>query len=174
MPAGATYTNIATTTLASASNTVSFTSISNSYTDLLVVFDGFAATTSGESVACQFNSDNGSNYSYNQMSGTGTGVQSVINPTAQFPWLSGNYLGMDTSSSHKRNFMLHIYNYADTSYYKSAVAQFSAPSGVSPGTCITGVQWRNTAAITSIQIKISGTAQFAIGSIFTLFGIARA
>ena len=40
MAAGATYEPISTTTLGSNTNTVSFTSISSAYTDLIFVFEG--------------------------------------------------------------------------------------------------------------------------------------
>ena len=65
MAAGATYYPIATTTLSSATNSVSFSSISGSYTDIVIVFNG-AASTSGVTCNVQFNSDTGTNYSTTQ------------------------------------------------------------------------------------------------------------
>ena len=61
MPASNTYEPIATTTLTSAVSSVSFGSIPQTYTDLILV-NYFATTTVNEDAYVQFNSDTASNY----------------------------------------------------------------------------------------------------------------
>jgi hypothetical protein len=70
-----TYEPIATTTLGSAAADVTFTSISGTYTDLVLV----AVTqigSSGDYLGVQFNSDTGTNYSRTRLSGNGTSASS--------------------------------------------------------------------------------------------------
>ena len=78
MAAGRTYTPIATTTLAANTQTITFSSISGSYTDLVLIINlkGNATnTTSG----MRFNSDTASNYSATAISGDSTGAFSWRN-----------------------------------------------------------------------------------------------
>ena len=70
MPAGSTYTPLSTTTLGSAQATVTFSSISGSYTDLVLVMNTIG-TSAGGDVQVQFNSDTASNYSCTILYGTG-------------------------------------------------------------------------------------------------------
>ena len=65
MAAGSTYTPIATTTLGSAASSVTFSSISGSYTDLILITNPSSATTD-QSIYVQFNADTGTNYSMSQ------------------------------------------------------------------------------------------------------------
>ena len=62
MAAGATYTQIATTTLGSSQSTITFSSISGAYTDLVLVVT--AKVSSATDLWVRANSDSGSNYSY--------------------------------------------------------------------------------------------------------------
>jgi len=64
-----TYTPIATQTLGSATGTVTFTSISGSYTDLVLVITG--NTNNPTNPVLQFNGDTTTNYSHTYISGTG-------------------------------------------------------------------------------------------------------
>ena len=67
----ATYDCIATTTLSSAQSSVTFSSISGSYTDLIIISDAILAS-GNDALGLRFNSDSGSNYSYTFMYGNGT------------------------------------------------------------------------------------------------------
>ena len=62
MAAGSTYTPLATSTLGSAAASVTFSSISGSYTDLVLVIS-CAQSAAGGGLRFQFNSDTGGNYS---------------------------------------------------------------------------------------------------------------
>jgi hypothetical protein len=71
----ATYEKIATTTLGSASATITFSSISSAYTDLRLVIT--ALQGSGNNIALRFNSDSGTNYSRTRLIGNGTSATST-------------------------------------------------------------------------------------------------
>jgi len=78
MPASSTYTPIATTTLGSGAASVTFSSISGSYTDLVLVgqFTGSAANNQVSIRVGNGSVDTGSNYSFTQVYGTGSATAS--------------------------------------------------------------------------------------------------
>jgi hypothetical protein len=70
-----TYDLIASNVLGTATSSVSFTSISGSYRDLIIVVNGLG--NGGEINAdLRFNSDSGNNYSFVRMRGSGTAASS--------------------------------------------------------------------------------------------------
>ena len=157
-----TYEPIATTTLGSAAADVTFTSISGTYTDLVLV----AVTqigVSGDYLGVQFNSDTGSNYSRTRLSGNGTSASSERD-TSQ---VRLNFYAQPTS-----NFAVNkidIFNYANTTTFKSVLCRTDQAS-LSTNAYV-GL-YRSTSAITSI--KLIGPGNFSSGSTFTLYGIASA
>jgi len=175
MAAGSTYTPIATTTLGSAQASVTFSSISGSYTDLVLVGVGYNGAADGYVPRMQFNSDTGTNYSLTDLYGSGTTAGSA-RLSNQSNILLGYIAAWDTTSTQIGMFTAQIMNYSNTTTYKTALSRFSQASGTSSGVdAIVGL-WRNTSAITSIKILgDTGASQtFASGSTFTLYGIAAA
>ena len=67
-----TYATIATTTLGTAAASVTFSSISGSYTDLVLVVSPISNSGTGVDNSIQFNSDTGSNYSLTGLYGNGS------------------------------------------------------------------------------------------------------
>jgi len=160
----ATYDCIAKETLSSAQSSVTFSSISGSFTDLIVV-QTFPNTEVYGYTRFRFNSDSGSNYSstyFYEYNGVTSGRQS--NTTS---------ISLGTSSfMSNSNCITHIQNYSNTTTNKTIVsrANFGLTSG-DPREVWVGVGlWRNTSAITSIELSIN-TGTYASGSTFTLYGI---
>jgi hypothetical protein len=165
MPAGSTYTPIATTTLGGNQTTVDFTSISGAYTDLVLVFNGTNATSSN-GMRLRFNSDTGSNYSETYIYGNGTSALSTRG-TSQ----TSVQVGGDVGSS-RATVIVSINNYSNTTTFKTTLGR-----GSSAGTLVDATVglWRDTSAITAIQCRLgAGTSNFSTGSTFTLYGIAAA
>lgn len=162
----ATYEPIATTTLGSDTATVDFTSISGSYTDLVIV--GNLGITSSQYPWIRFNSDTGSNYSTTDIYGNGTSALSSRESNAVRIWIS---LDVPFSSTVASNFIVNIQNYSNSTTYKTALSRANnAASGV---TATVGL-WRSTAAITSITLGARGGGvdrNLVSGSTFTLYGI---
>jgi hypothetical protein len=164
MAAGATYTQIATTTLSSAQSSVTFSSISGSYTDLVLVTNGKMSAGSAVNNKITFNSDTGTNYSRTYVYGDGSSA------------LSGRDSSQDNlgfiywSSTNPSTTIIQIQNYSNTTTYKTALARTSE-SGVAAA--YVGL-WRSTSAITSITITRGSTNDFASGSTFSLYGITAA
>ena len=171
MAAGSTYTPIATTTLGSAQASVTFSSISGSYTDLVLV--GNLGSASAYFANIRFNSDTGSNYSVTDLYGTGSSAGSARASNRSVGDIDFDVnLPSDVSS----NFIANIMNYSNSTTYKTTLTRMNnAANGVSASV----VLWRNTNAITSITILSASsnganTANIASGSTFTLYGIAAA
>jgi len=164
-----TYEPINTTTLTSAASSVTFSSIPQAYTDLVLISSPIA-TTDGMSLYVRFNSDTGSNYSRTTISGYGTSAGSTRHSNVTYigsAWQVGG--GTGGISPHIHN----IQNYSNSTTYKTVIFRGNnyPYGGLSEVTAEVGL-WRNTAAITSINV--SYVSNFAIGSTFTLYGIKAA
>jgi hypothetical protein len=166
-----TYEPIATSTLGSAQSNIEFTSIPNTYTDL-VIAGGLRVDNAGsgaENMLIRFNGDTGSNYSITYMLGDGSsgGYGSFEN----FDSFSNSSVGNSDTNLYSVE-LWHINNYANTTTYKGIIlghfAQFGNQVQQFIGT------WRSTSAITSIKIFPSGSKNLASGSTLTLYGIKAA
>ena len=162
-----TYEPIATTTLSSAAATVEFTSISGSYTDLVLVIDT-AMSSSGATVYIRVNSDSGSNYSTTTLYGNGTSALSARLSNSTNGMMVGTYDGFSTE---RLNAICHFMNYANTTTYKSMVNRFNQSN---KSTDANVSLWRSTSAITTILVRNNSSQTFASGSTFTLYGIKAA
>jgi hypothetical protein len=160
MPAGNTYEAIATQTLGSTTTSVTFSSISGSYTDLILVFSGAVGTLDNNNVT--FNGDTGSNYSVTRLLGSGSAASSSRGSN-----LSAIQCGEIATS--ESNDIIQIQNYSNSTTNKTLIHRSNNTSQFVKASV---GMWRNTAAITSITITNGGTYQ--IGSTFSLYGIASA
>jgi hypothetical protein len=165
MPAGSTYTPIATTTLGSAQASVSFSSFSG-YTDLVLVCNFGTSKGSQDGLLFRVNSDSGSNYSVTRVSGNGT-TASSDRSTSTTSLIAGGVDGSTTTSLAIYNVM----NYANTTTYKTVLMRNNYSAAVTNATV--GL-WRSTSAITSIQLSAESATNLRAGSTFTLYGIASA
>jgi len=165
MAAGSTYTPISTTTLGSTNTSVTFSSFSG-YTDLVVVFSVKAATTT-MNAGVRFNSDSGANYNSNSLEGNGGSTRAQVFTNATF--IRPDSYGYVTTTDFNIK-LVNIMNYANSTTYKPVLTRSSNGSvGID---AFVGL-WRNTAAITDIEV-FARNDTFAVGSTFTLYGIAAA
>jgi peptide methionine sulfoxide reductase MsrA len=155
-----TYEPIATTTLGSTATSVTFSSITGSYTDLVLIFGGKGST--GGNVTFQFNSDTGSNYSSTIIYGDGSSAGSVrgSNQSSMNIGSTGTDITTNTFS---------LMNYSNATTYKTVLGRYSRADEVGAKVGL----WRSTSAITNLVVAVSG-GNFSIGSTFTLYGIKAA
>ena len=159
-----TYEPIATTTLGSNQATIEFTSITGTYTDLVLVFNGTNAT-GADALGLRFNSDTGSNYSNTRMRGDGSSASSNRDSNQ-----SAINIGFSNSTSPSPN-IISINNYSNTTKNKTAIGR---SGNAANETKVAVGLWRSTSAITTITlINLSGY-NFASGSVATLYGIKAA
>ncbi len=153
-----TYEKIATTTLGSAASSVTFSSISSAYTDLVAVISA-KATTGTPVTQFRINSDSGSNYSRTFMFGDGSSASSSR---------SSNVTEIGMASINATNFTPHnlsFNNYSNTTTYKTILYK----GGLDYPAAQVAL-WRNTSAISTIDLIISSST-YTSGSTFTLYGI---
>jgi hypothetical protein len=159
-----TYEKIASQTLASAVGTVTFSSISSAYTDLVVIFNGNLSAAA--TCFLRYNNDSGSNYAQTDTIGNGTSAV-----TQQRTSATGFRLYDVAASSNPINSLIfNINNYTNTTNHKSTLLRGS-DSGGEVGMSVS--IWKNTAAINRLDF-ITGAGTWAVGSAFTIYGIKAA
>lgn len=156
-----TYTPIETQTLGTAATSVTFSSISGSYTDLILVFNG--TVSANQYVAVRLNSDTGSNYSWTRLDGNGSTAQSSRGTSTTF-----GRLGIGDPTNRTLT-ISHFMNYSNTTTNKTVLSRSNSDF---VGALVN--LWRNTAAITSITVLTTTADTFSVGSTFTLYGIKAA
>jgi hypothetical protein len=157
----ATYDLIASNVLTSSAATVTFSSISSSYRDLVVVCEVLGASSSAANLAIQFNSDTGSNYSAVVMSGNGsTAISSSTTTTS----ISG--FGSDGTTRVLTIFQ--VMDYSATDKHKSVLSRSNRADSVVQARA---ARWADTAAINSVTLTDSLANGYAAGSSFYLYGI---
>ena len=165
-----TYRPIARQTLASTATSVTFNSIPNTYTDLVVVCNNLFVSSGTPNLRMQFNSDTGSNYSVTlveAMGGTPYSRRQSSITGIDFGYY--NYLYPISTSDYPNNGIINIMNYNNSLTYKTVLARTGSSY---TGTTLNVGTWRNTAPITSVTIANSTPAvTFNVGSTFSLYGI---
>ena len=153
----ATYEKIETQTLASAAASVTFSSIPQTYTDLVIVFSGSA--TSSNTLFYRFNGDSSGIYSDTYIYADGSaGSGRHTSQTLIYG------AGVNTSQCTQ---IINVMNYTNTTNHKTTLLRGNA-NGFGATVAFAGL-WRSTSAISSIQIYAGST--FASGSTFTIYGI---
>lgn len=162
-----TYEPIATTTLGSAANTLTFSSISGSYTDLVLISTAVASSSPAD-LYLRFNGDTANNYSATVLSGDGSAASSTRFTNDAVGIILDYYGSAGTSVGHIC--IAHIMNYSNATTYKTVLSRANrADSGTD---AVVGL-WRSTAAITSVTVRTTG-GNLAAGSTFSLYGIKSA
>lgn len=167
-----TYKPIATQTLGSAATTVTFSSISDAYTDLVLIVSS-AITSGNDNLRLQVGNgsvDGGSNYSYTALTGNGSTAASAraSNETTMLTDYNG-YMQTTLGNVTK---VINFQNYSNTTTFKTVLIRSNnAPTGTDALVSL----WRSTAAINIITMYVAGGATtFKAGSTFTLYGIKAA
>lgn len=152
---------MANITLGSTATTLTFSSISGIYRDLVLIVQTNDAV-SASNILLRINSDTGSNYSDVRMGGDGTNTGSFTGATT---YIRGTqYATATTAVGH--NSIWHFMDYSATDKHKSVLVR---SSNATIGVDAVAGRWASTSAITSFQLL---NVNFAAGSSFALYGIA--
>ena len=163
-----TYEPISTQTLGSATATVTFSSIPATYTDLVLVCN-IAQVASNNSLRFRINSDTGSNYSVTYLYGNGTSALSGLD-TSQ----TSGTIYVTGSTTIETNYIVQFMNYSNATTYKTVLGRSNRASSMAAADANL---WRNTSAITQIDLAMGGTFptnNFSTGCTFALYGIKAA
>lgn len=168
-----TYTPIATQTLGSATGIVTFSSIPQTYTDLIFVVSAKVTSATYDISALRVNSVT-SNYSRTYLQGDGSSALSG-RATAEIS-LRGGYLpGTNYTSEFSADFY-HFMNYTNTTTYKTVLCRNNSvdTAGVGFNVMTQAALIPTTSAITQITLQTANGANLNTGSTFTLYGVKAA
>jgi hypothetical protein len=165
-----TYKAIASVTVGSGgASTIDFTSIPNTYTDLVIKYSLRGSTTAGNQTGyIQFNNDTAANYSGRVLFGDGATASSGA-PTSNF---TGGANDAGSTASTFNNGEIYILNYLSGNFKSSSidiVRENNAASTYTTQTMYANL-WSNTAAISSFKLFIF-SGNFVQYSSATLYGI---
>ena len=160
------FESIATVTVgAGGSSTLSFSSISSTYTHLQIRV--FGLVSAGGNLGVRFNGDTGNNYiGGHQIQGDGSGVQVFSSTTSTYAWLLGLY-----NTGYPGASVIDILDANSSSKYKT-VRSLSGQDGNGSGTAtnwrvgLHSGAWMSTSAITSIDIVNLSWSQYSTAALF--------
>lgn len=172
------FYQIATTTLGSATGTVTFSNIPQTYTHLQIRTSHQTARTVYplDKIFIRFNSDTGSNYSSHNLKGDGASASAAPENVAQI-------VDADSSSTSAASgglvfgaLIMDILDYTNTNKYKTvrSISGFDTNgtvSGYGGRAALLSGNWRSTNAITSITFTVDNAANYSANSKFSLYGV---
>lgn len=151
---------LATTTLASSSATVTFSSISGAYRDLRIVFQG--TMTADTNIGIRINSDTAGNYNWVYMYGDGTNTSSSTQSN-----VTDGYVGRQLSGTIGQT-TVDIMDYTATDKHKTYLSRSNNTNSM---TAAVAGRWANTAAVTTVQLMNPTGTTFAAGCVVSLYGV---
>lgn len=149
---------ILSTTLTASANVVSFSSISSSYDNLVLIWSGrYDTGASGQYI--QFNSDTSTNYAHIRWYSSGTpGFSNAATNLQGFNWLTGDMCCN----------IVHIYGYKSSKYKQTRIRNTYSMSQMANNSDM----WKSTATITSFLIGANNTSLgYDTGTKFALYGL---
>ena len=163
--------------LAAPAASIDFSSIPGTYRHLLIEFWGRTTeANTGTGLVIHFNGDTAANYDYQRDFGNAT-TPSATSAAGTATPLAGFVPGASATAGRAGASSILIPAYASTAFNKVALQV----GGSVQTTATTGflgengfVNWRSTAAITQVTLKLQSGANFATGTIATLYGLATA
>jgi hypothetical protein len=156
------YTALANVTLGSSAATVTFSSISQAYRDLVLVVQAKGAS-GNSAIAARFNSDAGSNYSHVFMYGDGSSTASIIQTSTAAQTGSAS-----ATTSLSSSVVLNIMDYSATDKQTTFLVRSNEREASFTVTAVAG-RWANSSAITTVSFAAANS--YAAGSTFALYGV---
>lgn len=168
------FESIATTTLSTATASVTFSNIPQTYKHLQIRILGRTTRAATEAtISIQLNSDTGSTWSTHQLSGDGSTTSNSGGGSRAYDY-TGVCLGVGTSAS--ANIfgvgITDILDYANTNKYKTIRTLTGKDLNGSGSVGLYSANWQNTAAITTILFTDSSSNNLATNTSIALYGIA--
>ena len=164
----ATYDKIQTHTVTSAQDTITFSSIPQTYTDLVLVCHVVPVNNGAAYLGIRFNNSADSYvFGGNYWTGGSSTTRGVYGGSDSQIEIIGNQF----QSFGAFTVNCDIFDYADASIYKTAITHSRTVDNTSRSLATT---WTIAQAIPTITIKTNIAACIGVGSMFTLYGILRA
>lgn len=164
-----TYTLIQEQVLASAASSVTFTSIPQTYKDLVLEMT-VTTTSPGNAVTLAPNSLTYSSVSSTYVNGDGSAARSGRQTTSMTSStaIAGFNQYLPQSASTYATINVNIQSYANTSVFKTALVRYGYASGEVGGLVSL---WQTFSGITALTIGVFSSGSLAAGSTFRLYGL---
>lgn len=167
-----TYEAIATVTVGSGgTNSIDFTSIPSTYTDLAVMLSLRSTRSNDEDGLLMGFNSNTSNYSYRALQGNGSAASSFSGSDR----FAGQLTANTTTASTFTNLFVYIPNYAGSTNKSYSIDNVTEANATKAYAQLVANLWSNTAAITSITFLSDSNgslgSKLAQYSTATLYGI---
>jgi hypothetical protein len=163
-----TMTLIETKTLDTAVSTVSFTSIPQTFTDLLLLASTRSSRTGAAAFIGAYINGTTTNQSNRRLAGDGS-TASSSGESNNWSFISAS--AIDTASTFS-NTSIYVPNYAGSTAKSFSLDSVSENNGTTARQIITAGLWNSTTAITSLQL-IDPNGNFVVGSVLSLYGILK-
>ena len=153
-----TYTALANVTIGSNTTSITFSSIPQTYRDLILVCQVQSASSQGADYL-YFNSDTTqANYSWLRVQWDGSSPSQATGSDASVG---------DISASSPNTVIMNIFDYSATDKHKTFLTR---SNNAGNGTTALANRWANTAAVTSVQV-IGESQNIRTGSTISLYGV---
>jgi hypothetical protein len=166
------YESIATTLLSANTSSVTFSTISGTYTHLQLRFQ--CRSTSGgtgqDGIRIRFNGDSGSNYSWHYLGGD-SNIAYAGQGQSQTYVYAGVGVNNGWGGGRFGTTICDILDYTNTNKHKTTRSLSGGDNNANGEIYVFSSNWRNTNAITDIELRIISGASFMTNSSFALYGI---
>ena len=162
-----------TTTLATNTASVTFSSIPQEYSHLQVRIWGYNTSGSDRTLWMQLNSDSGSNYRNHYLSGNGSAASAGADAAATVGILpfnaSSSQTGFNGDSTKASVVIMDILDYTNTNK-NTTVRTLGGWDGNGTGyVYLSSGLWMNTAAVSSLYFQLPYSSIFGSGTTFALY-----
>lgn len=159
------------------SSALDFTSIPNTYTDLILKVSGRITTAAIDThISLRFNNNSGNSYSFKRVIGNGAGPGTGASSYGETNETSMNFYstvnGASSTTSTFSNIEFYIPNYASSNTKTISFDGVLENNAVTAYASIYAGLWNNTAAIN--QITLTGSANFLQHTTAYLYGVSNA
>jgi hypothetical protein len=162
-----TYEPIAKYDLASntAIGSLVFNSIPQTYTDLILIFNGNLVSAGVSNFGIRFNGDSSGSYHQQRILADGSGGVGGERQTGK------SFCAIGDIGSNRGLILINIFSYSSSSVQKTVISR----GGESTYNWSYGSSWANSSAINSISLASDGGAvTMAAGTVIALYGIKAA
>ena len=160
-----TYTLIEAKTLTTTTASIEFTSIPNTYTDLLLKVSARHSTAEiSNDILVSFNSST-SNFTAARVYGSGSGTGSDTNARSM-----GTTVGASATASTFASNDFYIPNYTSSNYKSYSTDQVGENNATTAYQILVAGLWSDTSVINAIKLQ-PGSGSFVADSTFYLYGI---
>jgi hypothetical protein len=161
-------TLIARQELTSSAGSIEFTSIPQTFTDLVLMISSRGTNVETNSTLSMTFNGSGSGVNSRRLYGGGSGSGVSSNETFLMP---GTQSAAGATSNTFGSNSAYIPNYTSANAKTASVDAVNENNATAANQFLNALLWTGTAAITSIQIDSTSAGDFVAGSSFTLYGI---